>query len=122
MESYMAMADNRRRFNRKYLTFFARITDRQNGRVLGYLVDLTSQGALMVGDLPLVKGEVFTLRMDLPEGFVQGNCLDLDAKAVWSGPDIEPNFYRTGLQLMNLSSQDTGTLERLLAEYCLAQL
>ena len=118
----MTLTDNRRRINRKYLTFFARITDRHNGRVLGYLVDLTSQGALLVGDLPLVKGEVFSLRMDMPEGFVPGDRMDLDAKAVWSGPDIEPNFYRTGLQLVNLSTQDAGILERFLAEYGLAQL
>ncbi len=44
--------NNRRRYDRKLLTFFSSVIDRTNGRLLGYLVDMTTGGALMKGNFP----------------------------------------------------------------------
>ena len=109
--------DNRRKQDRKYLSFFSRVVDRHNGRLLGYLADLTTGGALLVGNIPLKLGEVFQLRVDLPENFTTRDQLDLEAKAVWSQPDIDPEFYRTGLQLVDVQPMDLLILERLLSDY-----
>ncbi|MBN1148065.1 MAG: PilZ domain-containing protein [Anaerolineales bacterium] len=109
--------DNRRRQDRKYLSFFSRVIDRYNGRLLGYLADLTTGGAMLVGNIPLKTGEVFHLRVDLPEDFTTRDQLDLEAKAVWSKPDIDPEFYRTGLQLVDIQPEDLLILERLLSDY-----
>jgi len=109
--------DDRRNQDRRYLTYFSRVIDRNNGRLLGYLADLTTGGALLVGNFPLKIGEVFQLRVDLPEEFTSRNQMDIEAKAVWSQPDIDPEFYRTGLQLLAIYPEDLLILERLLSDY-----
>ena len=109
--------NNRRRYDRKLLTFFSSVIDRTNGRLLGYLVDMTTGGALMKGNFPLKVNAVFQLRIDLPENFAEKEFIEIQAKAVWSIPDIDPEFYRTGLQLINIDPRDLLILERLIADY-----
>jgi hypothetical protein len=107
----------RRNEERKYLTYFSRVVDRNNGRPLGYLVDLTVHGAQLVGNIPLKLDHIFPLRIDLPEGFGDVRTLDLVAKAIWVEPDDDPEFYHTGLQLTEIADDQVETLQKLLDQY-----
>jgi hypothetical protein len=109
--------EERRKEVRKYLTYFSRVIDRETGLLLGYLVDLTTGGALMVSSMPIKTNVVFNLRVDLPEGFASQGQFDLQAKSIWSQPDTDPEFYRTGLQLLEIRPIDLLTLEQLLSNY-----
>ena len=106
--------DDRRRESRKFLTFFSRVLDRETGILLGYLVDLTTGGALLIGNVFFQPNSLLELRLDLPEGFTAQDQLEIEARAVWSRPDTDPEFYRTGLQLVNIKPTDLMILERLL--------
>jgi hypothetical protein len=108
---------DRRKENRRYLTYFSRVIDRETGHTLGYLVDLTTGGALLVGNLPLKTNTIFQLRIDLPEGIFDKEQLDVKARAVWNQPDSDPEFYRTGLQLVDIQPLDLLILERLLTNF-----
>jgi hypothetical protein len=107
--------EERRSESRKFLTYFSRVIDRDTGIMLGYLVDLTTGGALLIGNVSLKPDSVLHLRLDLPEDFFPKEQLDIEARAVWSRPDSDPEFYRTGLQLFNVKPTDLNTLERLLS-------
>jgi hypothetical protein len=109
------MMDERRRESRKYLSYFSRVVDRDSGYMIGYLVDMTTGGALLVGNIFLQPNTSLRLRLDLPDGFSTLEQLELDVRAVWSRPDKDPEFYRTGLQLMNIRPSDLVVLERLLS-------
>lgn len=109
--------NERRKEVRKYLTHFARVLDRDTGYPLGYLVDLTTGGALLVGPLPLRVNHIFNLSIDLPEGVFDSSQLELKARAVWNLPDSEEGYYRTGLQLVDLQARDLLILERLLSDF-----
>jgi hypothetical protein len=109
--------DNRRRQHRKYLTYFSQVSDRESGMMLGYLVDLTTGGALMIGNYPLDINVIYQLRVELPDGFDSQTEMTFDAKAVWVQPDVEPEFYRIGLQLIEIEPRDLVLLEKLLTKY-----
>jgi len=109
--------EERRRLSRKYLSFFSRVVDRNTERLLGYLVDLTAGGALMIGNISLKPGTLLSLRIDLPEDFSPQDQLDLIAKVVWILPDVDPELYRTGLQMVEIQPSDQGVMERLLTDY-----
>jgi hypothetical protein len=109
--------ENRRAHDRKYLTYFSRVVDRNTGRMLGYLVDLTTGGALLVGNIPLRVNEVFDVRIDLPDGFTSQAQMEIQVKVVWVQPDIDPEFYRTGLQLVNVQPSELLILGRMLSDY-----
>lgn len=109
--------DNRRKQNRKYLTFFSRVVNRKTGRLVGYLADLTIKGGMLIGDKPIGKDTVLHLRMDLPDNFSAQEYLDFDAKAVWTKPDADPDFYKTGLFFMDISEEDFALLDQILNEF-----
>jgi hypothetical protein len=109
--------DERRREERKYLTYFSRVIDPNTGRMLGYLVDMTTGGAMLVGNVSLKLQEVYEICVDLPDGFAEMENLHLMVRAVWKQPDADPEFYRTGLQLVKIEPQALLLLERLLQRY-----
>jgi hypothetical protein len=108
---------NRRKTDRKYLTYFARVTNLRTGHLMGYLVDLTSEGALLIGDMELEIGISYTLRIDLPDEIPSNRYLEIDAQVVWTKPDTEPNFFRTGLKIFPLNDVDRQRQEELLSLY-----
>lgn len=109
--------DERRSEDRKYLNYFSRVVDRDSGAMLGYLVDMTTGGALLVGNIPLAPNTPLHLRIDLPEGVFNREQLDLDVTAVWCQPDGDPELYRTGLRLQTADPGDLLILGRLLSGY-----
>ncbi len=113
--------DERRREERKFLTYFSRVVDRNSGRMLGYLVDMTTGGAMLVGNVPLKLQQVYEVCVDLPDGFADEEQLGLVVRAVWRQPDTDPEFYRTGLQLVKIQPKTLLILERLLQRFSAKQ-
>jgi hypothetical protein len=107
----------RRSEDRKYLTYFSRVIDRKTGRLVGYMADLTTGGALLIADRELPTGTVLHLRMDLPDGFADKSHLNFNARVIWSRHDDDPDFYKTGLQLYEIALQDLATIQRVLSDY-----
>ena len=54
-----------RKAPRRHLIYYLRVYDRASGQQLGHLVDLTTEGVMLVSEEKLEKG-VHSLRMDLP--------------------------------------------------------
>lgn len=106
--------DERRSERRKLLSYFSRVVERDSGYLLGYLVDLTTGGAMMVGNIYLEPNSPLSLRLDLPEDFTPQEKLDLEVLTVWSRPDQDPELYRTGLRLVDIKPADLLILEKLL--------
>lgn len=106
----------RRKLERKYLTFFTRVINRRNGQLIGYLADLTTGGALLISDKPLSPGEVLHISMDLPDDYPR-EVLELNARVVWTQPDVDPELHRNGLQLIEASSEEISLLSRLVSEF-----
>jgi hypothetical protein len=111
----------RRGENRKLLTYFSRVFDRNNGRLLGYLADITTGGFMLIGNVPLKTNSVFQLRIDLPDIYGENEQLDFNAKAVWTRPDEDPELFRIGLKLLDLNPKILFILERLINDYGLVK-
>jgi hypothetical protein len=111
------MSDERRKFKRRYIMYYSRVFDRRTGRVIGYIVDLTPDGALIISEEPIEPDTVFRLRMDLPEDMNDKSFLFFEARSRWCQRDVDPNFWDIGVQLTQIEAEDTALIERLIAEY-----
>ena len=109
--------DDRRKFKRRYLMYYSRVFDRETGSVLGYIVDVTPEGAMIISEEPVPPGKVYQVRMDLPEDISDKSFVDFTAESVWCKKDIDPNFYDTGLRISNLSDEDRALIENMIQEY-----
>jgi len=109
--------DDRRKFKRRYLMYYSRVFDRRTGRVIGYIVDLTPDGAMIISEDPIEPNESFRLRMDLPEEISDKAYIDFDAQSVWCRKDVDPHFWDNGFHLTEINPDDIRLIERMIAEY-----
>ena len=112
------MSQERRKLQRKYLVVYSRVFDKNSGKVIGYLSDLTTEGAMIIGEHYIEHNLVMQLRMDLPEVPVfSKDHIDLTAKAAWSKPDIDPAFFNTGFEFLNLEDSDREIIKHMVELY-----
>ena len=108
----------RRKFKRRFIMYYTRIFDRGTGAIIGYLIDLSPDGAMLVSEAPFVGHKLYHLRMDVPEEFDAKACLDFEATCVWCRTDTtDPRFYESGFHLHDVPAEDIALIERIIQEY-----
>lgn len=113
--------DERRKLKRKYLMFYTRVFDLNTGKLLGYLSDLTAAGTMIISEEPIQPDTKFRLSIDLPEDFYSKQRLKFEARSVWCEADVNPKFYNTGFQLLDVTPEDVEIIERLVADFGLRE-
>jgi hypothetical protein len=108
---------DKRRIKRSHLIYYLRVFNRVNDQILGHLVDITPEGAMLIHDSAIPTGAHFQLRMMLPAEIFGRDHLDFDAESLWSKRDVNPDFYDTGFRLLNVETKDTVVISRLIDEY-----
>jgi hypothetical protein len=110
--------DERRKIPRKYLMVYSRVFDRDSGKILGYLSDLTLTGAMIISDDPLPEGKLTHLRFDLPDPpLFSTDHLNLQAKVAWCQPDIDPAFYNIGFQFDEVADESVKIIAEMIVTY-----
>jgi hypothetical protein len=108
----------RRKISRKYLAIYSRVFDRVSGRVLGYLSDLTSGGAMIISDSSIVEDQDINLRFDLPDPTLfSADHLNMDAHIRWCRPDIDPAFYNIGFEFKEISPEQAKIIDEMITAY-----
>jgi hypothetical protein len=107
----------RRKIQRKDLLLYARVFDKEKGDLLGYLSNITTGGIMLVSERPIAVGVDFQILIELPLDISTREYLDLRARSLWCQRDINPEFYDTGFNLVNVSLRDSQTIERVIRDY-----
>ena len=102
--------DERRRLDRKYLIVYSRVFERNLGRMLGYLGDLSLSGAMIISEQPQTIDSVLPLRF-------KAGQLDIAARVAHCEPDINPAFYNIGFEFLDVSPEKKATIERMMDAY-----
>ncbi len=110
--------DEKRKLARKHLMIYSRVFERNLGKMLGYLSDLSPIGAMIISEQPQEVNVILPLRFDLPgTGLFTENKLDVDARVVRCDPDIDPAFYNIGFEFQGLKPEQLPIIERLMETY-----
>ncbi|MCU0538243.1 MAG: PilZ domain-containing protein [Hydrococcus sp. Prado102] len=108
---------NKRKLKRWHLIYYLRVLDRDTKQPIGHLIDISENGMMLVSETPVALERVFHLQMILPEEIAGLTTWNFEAKSLWSEPDINPSLSKTGFQLLNVRSEDVGTIECLIDDY-----
>lgn len=110
--------DEKRRLARKHLIIYSRVFERNLGKMLGYLSDLSPIGAMIISEQPQEVNVILSLRFDLPgTGLFSSNKLDIEARVVRCDPDIDPAFYNIGFEFQDLKPEQLPIIERMMETY-----
>ena len=106
--------DERRKLRRRHLIYYLRVFNDATDEVVGHVIDIHTEGHLLISDHPLPIGHVFNLRMILPAEMNHTEAIRFDALSVWSRPDIIPEFYNTGFKFLDMDPGHTETIRQLI--------
>jgi hypothetical protein len=110
--------DEKRKLERKNLGFFARTFDRETGELLGHLVNLTNEGAMLLCEVPLAVDKIYRLHMEISKSIFGRGHLDFEARCIWCQPeDIAPHLYNAGFHFTRLDPAGLKVVEQIIEEY-----
>jgi hypothetical protein len=107
----------RRKYPRKDLLLFAHVYDSESEKIIGTLLNITLEGAMVLSEDRIAANKPMELHIKLPENFVEKNELVFTANTRWCGPDINPEFYDVGYQFANVSEEDANIIQAIIEKY-----
>ncbi len=107
----------RRRRARHYLMTYLSVFEQASGELLGYLVDLTNEGMLLMTTRVLDVGRRYGCRVELPYPIEGQRALAVQASVVWCRQCGGEDCYDTGFQFDDLPPPGRRVIERLVKEY-----
>lgn len=107
-------SENKRNLKRHYLIYYLRVFNRENGEVLGHLVDITTKGIMIMRDSPIEIGEHYSLRIRWRNSLGRLQLADFDGVCRWCRPDVNPDFYGAGFAITHASEEHIAAISRLI--------
>ena len=104
----------RRRAVRKQVRYFLTVTDQDTKEQIGLLVDLNTEGAMIIRESKLDLGKHFKIRIILPEEIDGVKSIDLIVESMWCEKDINPSFYAVGFKFKSISEKSKHLIVRLM--------
>ncbi len=98
---------------RKQLIFYPAVYKKGSKKILGRVVDITTEGMRILSETPVAAGS-HKLRMELPRYLPEDEKVFFTADAVWSGSDVNPDYECTGLRITDVSERDVKRIEYLI--------
>ena len=108
---------DKRKIKRRYLLYYMRIYDAATRQQIGNLVDITPHGIMIVSEKPLPEGHTTRLRMELTNEVADKPYMEFSAHSKWCEPDIIPNMYNTGFEILDLAAEDVEIIHRIIQEF-----
>ena len=114
------MEEERRKLERKDLAFFTRLFDRETGQLLGNLGNLTSEGAMVITEVPLSIEKVYRLHMELAERVFTRSHIDFEAVCLWRRPDeFVEHLYNAGFRFVRIDPPDLEIIDQITRRFAL---
>jgi Tfp pilus assembly protein PilZ len=98
----------RRKQERKSLMAYTQVFDLYGGFLLGYLGDLTLQGAMIISEREYPKDTEITLSLEIPELPNIKARMTLPARVVWCEQDLSPQFFNVGFEFKEVNNGTAG--------------
>lgn len=111
---------DRRKEARELVVEFTLVYDSEQGKLLGYLRDLTMNGAQVSGNKKLAEGTSVRLSLEIPRDLpgVIDSSLTLNAKVVRCTLVTEnPVNYALGFEFTDIKPAQSEVIEKLLQRY-----
>ena len=108
---------NKRRLKRIHLIYYLRVFDNETKRQIGHLVDITTEGIMLISEEPVPIDRHYSLNMQLPGNITGREEINFQARCLWCRKDFNPDFHVAGYKIEKISSQEVKTITALISQY-----
>jgi hypothetical protein len=109
--------EGNRKQKRRQLIYNLRVYDRVDGRFVGLLVDVTTDGMMLLTKERIQEKRDFQMKLVSPYQTGGDDSVIFDAKSIWSRKDVDPEFFATGFQLRAIDQKDVARIKGLIKEF-----
>lgn len=106
--------DEHRKLKRRHLIYYLRVFNDDTNEVIGHIIDIHTEGHLLISEQPIPSGQVYKLRMILPTEVNRTKDITFEASSMWTKKDIIPSFYNTGFKFINMDPNNIETIRQLI--------
>lgn len=93
------------------------VTDQITGNHIGRVVNISSEGLMLLSDEPMVTGSVYQLDMLLQTPQDNQEKISFAAEAVWCAEASQPESFWCGFHIIDISAEDTLVIDELILEW-----
>ena len=108
------LSKEQRRMKRRHLIYYLEVIDRDTAELIGFLVDITAKGIMLMSEIPIETGKMFHLRILLKTDLSEKKYLNFDAKSKWCKKSINTEIYDTGFELINSEISEFREIEEII--------
>lgn len=109
------MGDKRRR-KRWHLIYYLRVFQCDGDKLLGHIVDITTEGLMLISETRIPTGKELDVRMEIPTEDGTPRNITMKTLSVWSDHDVNRSFYDTGFELVDPSADTIVQIQELIEE------
>ena|ERR1700752_1721836 len=108
----------RRKQPRKDLMSYSQVFDLYNGKMIGYLGDLTQMGAMVIGEEPMSVDTTLTISIQLPElPKIKATRVALPVRVAYCHKDVSPEYFNIGLQFKLVTDHQKIVIDAIIRNY-----
>src|SRR5271157_5954433 len=107
----------RRKTKRRHLLYYGRVYDENVKKLLGYLVDITDSGFMLLSEEPYPVGVTRRLKLEVTDDVGKGPYINFTVKSIWCEPDIDPTHFDTGFEIAEIDPSDTELILSIVEKY-----
>ncbi len=107
---------DKRKLKRRHLIYYLHIQERASGKPVGFLVDISTEGIMIMSEHPIEVGTNLEVKIMLESQMSDKQFLYFDAKVLRCEKSINGTNYDIGCNLLNLSDEDFREIEIIIDE------
>ena len=112
------MVEERRQLSRRNFSYYMRVMDDADGKLIGHFSDISTGGFKMDSTRPLSINKDYRLRIDQTGEISNKSYIIFTARARWCSVDsFDPNLFNVGFQIVTMSSGDYDIFVKMFSTY-----
>ncbi len=109
---------NRRTQRRRTLSGVVNIVNQFDGALLGRLVNITTEGLMLVNAKPLATDTLYQVVLELPETLNNTTRIELGMDCLWTSPtQPDADMYWSGCHIIDVSEEMFASLVVLIENF-----
>jgi len=93
------------------------VYEKDNGKMLGRIIDLSLEGAMMISETPLPENRTIDCRINLPSSIGRGGEIEFEVESRWCRRNHRLGWFETGYAITSISRKDRETLQEIIDEF-----
>jgi hypothetical protein len=112
------MPTEKRKLARRNFSYYMRIMDESNGKLVGHLADISTGGFKLDCSTTIPENKEFRLRIELTNEVANKSFMVFSARSRWCRIDpLDPLSYNVGFQITNMAPSDFEIFSRMFEKY-----